>query len=146
MMFGNKKESISKEGFDTLIGTSTIFEGNIDSDGTVRIDGKVKGDINVKGDVFIGSEALITGNIYASSIHLSGSVEGNIHVTNVLRLLSTAKLCGDIQVRSFVADEGAVFQGNCSMIDAEAASGNSIVNLKNRHDYKKSAMLDEVVE
>jgi len=146
-MFGSiKKEVISREAFDTLIGANTTIEGNISSGGTIRIDGKVNGNLNVEGDVYIGSEAFITGNIHASSIHLSGTVQGNIRATNLLRLLSTAKLYGDIQVQSFVADEGAVFQGNCSMINAPAIESNSKVKIKNKRDYDKSAALDETTE
>jgi cytoskeletal protein CcmA (bactofilin family) len=147
IMFSSKKKEVtSKKVFDTLIGTNTTIEGNIDSGGTVRIDGKVNGDLNVEGDVYIGREAFVTGNIHAASIHLSGTVQGNIHATNLLRLLSTAKLYGDIQVQSFVADEGAVFQGNCSMINTPAIENNSKTKIKNERDYDKSAVLDEAAK
>lgn len=114
----NKKDSGYKEGLDTLIGANTTFEGNITSDGAVRVDGKIKGDLKVKGDVVVGNEAVVTGNIHANNIHLSGTIQGNIYSTGMLRILSTAKLYGDIQVKSFVADEGAFFQGKCTMQEA----------------------------
>lgn len=144
----NKKDSGYKEGIDTLIGMNTTFEGNIDSEGTVRVDGKVVGDIKVKGDVFVGTDGLVTGNIFANSVHLLGTVEGNVHSTGLLRLLSTAKLYGDIQVHSFVVDEGAILQGKCSMTDVPVVNKTpeKTDGTKNGKDYKKSSVLDQVYD
>ena len=84
----------------------------------MRIDGKVKGDIKVEGDIYVGEKAVITGNLTAANVNLAGTVEGNITSKGILKILSTAKLYGDIKVNSFVADEGALFQGKCSMMES----------------------------
>lgn len=148
-MFKHKSTG-NPENVDTLIGSNTVFEGSIESQGTVRIDGRVKGDLKVSGDVFVGSEAVIAGNITANNVHLSGTVEGNIHAAGVLRILSTAKLYGDIQVHSFVADEGGIFQGKCSMLDVvepEKPLGRMFSRKSNSsREYKKSSVLNEVYE
>lgn len=107
--------SKKSKGFNTIIGADTTIKGDISSEGSLRIDGKVTGKIEVQGDLFIGSSAVINGNITASNVELSGTVVGNIHTENLLRILSTGKLYGDMQVNAFVADEGAYFQGKCSM-------------------------------
>ncbi|HEY9062012.1 MAG TPA: polymer-forming cytoskeletal protein [Pseudobacteroides sp.] len=120
-MFG-KKEFDGIDKFDTLIGASSVFEGNIKSDGTIRIDGKVIGDLAVNGDIYIGSEASVKGNINANNIHNAGTVDGNIEANGILRLLSTSKINGDITVQSFIADEGGVFNGKCTMKDAKTNS------------------------
>lgn len=112
-----KKISEGPESFDTLIGSNSSFEGNVESEGTVRVDGKLKGDMHINGDVFIGAGAVVTGSIYACNITLSGTVHGNVQTKGILRLLSTARLFGDITVQSFVADEGGILQGKCSMVD-----------------------------
>lgn len=109
-MFGKKSKS-----FNTVIGKDTTIKGGIESVGSLRIDGKVVGNIKIQGDLFIGSSAAINGNISADNIQLAGTVEGNIHSEDLLRMLSTARLYGDMHVNSFVADEGALFQGKCSM-------------------------------
>lgn len=112
----NKKEASNPDVFDTLIGTKSTFEGNIQTDGTLRVDGKVNGDLKVNGDVYVGKDAEINGNIYAHSIFLSGKVQGNVETKGMLRAMSTAKLIGDIMVQSLVTDEGSVFEGKCKMI------------------------------
>jgi cytoskeletal protein CcmA (bactofilin family) len=124
-MFSKKDSTFKDYVVDTIIGSNSIFIGNIESEGAVRIDGKLKGSINSQGDVYIGSNALITGNITADNIHLAGIVEGNIISKGMLKVLSTAKLYGDIKVNSLIADEGALFQGKCSMIDNSTKSDSS---------------------
>lgn len=142
-----KKDSGYREGFDTLIGANTTFEGNIESEGSVRIDGKIKGDLKINGDVIIGKDAHVAGNVVASNISLSGTVEGNIHSTGILKILSSSRLLGDIEARSFVADEGAIFQGKCNMLDmaADAPSDKQFAK-KAAKDYKKSTVLDQIYE
>lgn len=151
-MFSKKVVASGPDDFTTLIGINTTFEGNIESEGVVRVDGKVIGDLNVNGDVFIGSTALIKGNIHANNVHLSGTVEGNIIANGILKILSTAKLYGDIQVYSFVADEGGVFHGKCSMIEAKVSDINTEginMNSKKSHsgkDFKKRSVLGQIYD
>jgi cytoskeletal protein CcmA (bactofilin family) len=136
-----KKSNMSHEGVDTLVGINTVFTGNIESEGSIKVDGKVKGDLNSAGDVFIGEGGSVTGNITASNVNLAGAVEGNITVKGILKILSTAKLYGDIKVNSFVADEGALFQGKCSMMD----EGGSVQppDKNSKKNYKKSSVIEE---
>jgi cytoskeletal protein CcmA (bactofilin family) len=145
-----QKESKSMENVDTLIGVNSIFEGNIESQGTVKVDGKVKGDLKISGDLIIGINATIMGNIYANNVDIYGTVEGNTHSSGVLKILATARLYGDIEVHSFIADEGGVFQGKCSMLDVtqnghllETNNSKKAISSK---DYKKSSVLDQLYE
>lgn len=141
----NKKEAGFREGVDTLVGINTIFTGNVESDGTVRVDGKIKGDIKVGGDVYVGESAVITGGINAANVHLAGMVEGNITCRGVLKILTTAKLYGDIKVNSFLADEGALFQGKCSMMETSEEADKTLEKNAKRN-YKKSSVLDDVYD
>lgn len=137
------KNSGFRDGVDTIVGSSAIFTGSIEGEGTVRVDGKVVGDLKVTGDVYVGDQAVIKGNIEAANVHLSGTVEGNITAKGILKILSSAKLYGDIHVNSFVADEGALFQGKCDMLDVTASETAAVKSHKN---YKKSNVLEDVYE
>lgn len=141
----SKKDSGFREGVDTLVGSNTLFTGNIEAEGAVRVDGKVKGDIKVTGDVYIGDRASITGCIDAANVHLSGTVEGNISAKGILKILSTAKLYGDIKVNSFVADEGAFFQGKCNMMEIDPVN-KPVEKNSSKKNYKKSSVLEDVYE
>lgn len=135
----NKQTDFEKSTFDTLIGANTELIGDINSKGIIRIDGKVTGNISVQGDLFIGETSFIKGNVTASNIHVAGSIEGNVSSSGLLKLLSTAKLIGDIQVKTFICDEGSIFDGNCKMLENQASKS----LLGNKKDYKKSTAIDE---
>lgn len=122
-MFNPKKKSmpINSDRIDTLVGKNTGIEGALTAEGTVRIDGKIKGDVILSGNLIVGDEGSIKGNVKADSISLSGVIEGNVNAVNQLHLTTSAKLIGDIDAKSIIIDEGAVFHGNCKMVVAEAA-------------------------
>jgi cytoskeletal protein CcmA (bactofilin family) len=136
----NRQTDFSKATFDTLVGTNTEVKGDITSKGVVRIDGKVTGNISIQGDLFIGENSFIKGDVTASSIHIAGSIEGNIFSSGLLKLLSTARVIGDIQVKSLVCEEGSLFEGNCKMLEAPAAKP---ILLGKKKDFKKSTEISE---
>jgi cytoskeletal protein CcmA (bactofilin family) len=144
-----KRKDGDSNDFDTLVGESTNFEGNIQSEKTIRIDGRVDGDIKAGENVFVGSSAIIKGNITAKDVYVAGHVEGNVISNGVLKLTSTAKLYGDIQIYSFVADEGGIFQGKCNMLevsDTEDNSGNFDTKKISSDDFKKSTLISTIYE
>ncbi len=144
-----KKNTAFRDGMDSLIGPNSTFTGNIEADGSVRVDGELIGDIVVTGDVYIGEQAVVKGNIEAANVNLAGTLEGNMTVKGILKILTTAKLYGDIMVKSFVVDEGALFQGKCSMIEnTEKTEAEEVPEKKksSKRNYKKSSVLEDVYE
>ncbi len=135
----NKQNDNSKAGFDTLIGSNTIINGDLNSTGTVRVDGQVNGNIKIEGNIFIGESSTVVGDITASNVNIAGSVKGNVFTSGVLKLLQSCSLMGDVQVKSFVSEEGSRFEGNCKMTEMQGES-NTIKSKKN--DYKKSSAVD----
>jgi len=135
-----KKSSSSSITFKTLIGEGTVLEGNIKCNGAVRIDGTVNGDINSESDIFIGEKAIIKGNLYGNSIYISGRVDGNIYSKSSIHLFSTACIEGDIEAFSIVTDEGAVFNGKCSILtsDKEQSTSRNLLksNIQNEASFQ----------
>jgi cytoskeletal protein CcmA (bactofilin family) len=137
-----KRNTSFREGVDTLVGSNSTFTGSIEADGTVRVDGKLIGDIKVTGDCYVGNQASVNGNIEASNVHLAGTVEGNITAKGILKILSTAKLYGNIRINSFVADEGALFQGKCEMLDMQAPDKSPE---KSRKSSRKTSSYEDII-
>lgn len=120
-----KKNNISSQGFDTLIGNNANFEGSLKTSGLLRIDGMFNGDIDVDGSIIVGKEGKIVGNVKTNSIEISGLVEGNVISSGQLKICNTGKLYGDIEVSSFIVDEKAIFDGKCKMKNDSAKELNS---------------------
>jgi cytoskeletal protein CcmA (bactofilin family) len=98
-----------------LLGTGTSVKGEIQSDGDFRIDGSLNGAIHCKGKLVIGATGLVEGEIICGNIDISGQVEGQVVVSELLSLKSTAKLKGDISTAKLSIEPGAVFTGTCKM-------------------------------
>jgi cytoskeletal protein CcmA (bactofilin family) len=100
---------------ENVIGPTATFIGELKCDGGVRIDGVLQGSVETMGNVIIGEAAKVVGDIVGSNISISGAVKGNIKAMGRLEILSTGLLWGDIDVASFLIDEGGVFSGRSQM-------------------------------
>jgi len=129
---------------DTIIGENTTIKGDLESDSSVKVIGRVEGNIKASGDVIVLINATIKGNVWAENLIVAGSINGDVHVKNNLHLESTARLVGDMEVHSFVTDEGAVFEGNCKMIEKPALDETDAK--KKRTDFKYSKPKNTVVD
>lgn len=115
------ESSKNKNGkMETIIGSDTELNGVIRCQGIVRIDGRVTGKIIAdKATIIVGAGGYVDAGISAEHIIISGEVHGNLVVTGTLELLSTGKLYGYVQALGLQISDGAVFRGNCDMIQTE---------------------------
>ena len=124
-MFGREKNKLysddSKTVVSTLIGKETVFFFFLTSGEALRIDGVVNGNCKCEKKLILSPDGKIKGNISAQSVIISGEVDGDITVTGKLELLSSGKIAGDIVAGSLVIDEGASFDGRCTMASASSS-------------------------
>jgi cytoskeletal protein CcmA (bactofilin family) len=99
---------------ETVLGPNTSIQGDIRSSGGVRIDGDFGGTIDIAGNLVIGEQAKIVATITANNVQVQGTVQGSVTAKR-LEILDTGKLWGDIQVDSFVLDDGGFYRGQSKM-------------------------------
>ncbi len=104
---------------NTLIGVGTEIKGNLKATGGIRIDGRVDGEILHDGDLVVGEEGVVEANIKTRNATIAGEVHGNIEASGRVEIVATGKLLGDIVVTTLIINEGALFDGNCQMKQAE---------------------------
>ena len=105
----------AKTKIGTMIGVGTVFDGDLSSPEAVRIDGIINGNCTCEKKLILSADGQVKGNISAQSVIISGKVDGDIVVSGKLELLSTGKIAGNITAASIVIDEGACFDGRCTM-------------------------------
>ncbi len=91
------------------------FKGEMEFEDTMRIDGKFNGKIMSKNELIVGESAHIEGDILVGRIAISGTVMGKIVASQRVEIHRTGKVYSDIDTPALVIEEGAIFQGNCSM-------------------------------
>lgn len=97
------------------LGQGTTLNGDLSTEGDIRIDGKVNGNVTSKAKAVVGATGVIDGNIFCQNAYIDGTVNGNIEVGELLILSKTAHVSGDIKIKKLVVEEGAKFNGKCSM-------------------------------
>ncbi len=115
-MFGNNNSTQNKKAtFDIVVCHQSTVEGTINSSGSVRVDGVLNGDLTCSGNLIVGERAQIKGAIKAISAEVAGNVEGNITLSGNLTLSAGAKVNGDVSAAGIRIEEGATFEGRCSI-------------------------------
>ena len=114
-MFKDKKMKESPVLERNVIGKKTSIVGDIHSEGDFRIDGTVEGSIRADGRVIIGKEGKVKGLIDCTNADIEGEVSGNISVSDMLTLKSTANIHGDVVIGKLTVESGASFNATCSM-------------------------------
>ena len=110
---------------DASMQGSLVFKDPVN----LRINGSFEGKLDTKGNLTIGENSSVRADIRGEDIVIAGEVNGNIIATNSLRIAPPARVIGDIRTPVLNVVEGAVLQGNCTMI-----SGGESVSAK-RGDY-----------
>jgi cytoskeletal protein CcmA (bactofilin family) len=110
-----KDEEVTIKNAETIIGPSIKVKGNFHGQGDIIVEGILDGEIKTSNNLLIGSKAKINANIEAKQAKVSGEIHGNLHINGYLELTETAKIFGDIQVESISIENGAQFNGVCTM-------------------------------
>jgi cytoskeletal protein CcmA (bactofilin family) len=105
-------------GLNDLMRNGTEFEGKLKCAGDIRIDGHFSGEISVNGTLSIGEGTLVEADIYAPYVVIGGDFHGNIIAERRVEILPPAKIYGEIEAPSVILHDGAIFEGNCRMREA----------------------------
>jgi len=105
------------DNISTVIGKDCVFSGTAEVTGSLRIDGTIKGEVKSKETVVIGATGTVEGDITAKHAVVAGKIVGNILAADKIELQTKAILQGDLQTKSLVIEEGAVFEGASRMKD-----------------------------
>ncbi len=118
-MFSKKNIETLPNESNNIIGKGTSIIGSITSVGNIRVEGIVQGEITTKAKLVLAKNATIQGNIFAHNVQIAGKIEGNLKVSALLILKSTAIIQGDITTNKLICEEGARFNGKCTMQESK---------------------------
>ena len=103
----------------TILAPEIDIKGDINVHGNIMVYGKVHGNIVSSGTVNTAKGSIIEGNIQAQAIFISGEVHGDLDVDKKVVLGPSCKLTGNIQAAIITIEEGANFDGICSMLQTK---------------------------
>lgn len=111
---------MEKTGQLTILGEGCVVEGSLSVPHDVRIDGTLRGRIATEGVLTVSESGVIEAtDVTAKSALVFGKLTGNLSSDDRVELGGNASLIGDLKTRELVINEGAVFQGHCSMAETK---------------------------
>ncbi len=135
MFSDNKKPRVMTEvgGQPNRIEKNTKIKGEIISEADFRIDGKLDGNVKTSGKVVIGKDGYIHGKVECVNADIEGSFNGELLVSDLLSLKSSAVIEGTVSVSKLAVEPGATFNASCTMKGkggslSSASSSNSNFN------------------
>ncbi len=119
----------------SIVGPDLCVDGNITIKGNLLIYGKVKGNILCDGVLTMSKGSEVIGNIKTLSADISGTIQGDVESRQKLSLSSTAILTGNLLAAILIIEDGASFNGLCTMTQEK--------KLSNKLKTKKIASLND---
>ena len=117
-MMKRSREKVSQpvETIDTLVGSGSILQGDLEFTGGLRIDGHIKGHISAqdtnKGTLVLSETGVVEGDINVPHVIINGTVKGNVVSTGHVELQANAKVTGDIHYKAVEMELGALLNGS----------------------------------
>ena len=108
---------------NTIIGKGTVVDGDVKVNSSLRVDGRIKGRVTTSDSLIVGKEGEIEGDISVKNAIVGGKVRGKIHASGKVVLEAQSYFQGELKTAKLVIDEGAVFEGVCSMGQSDGKSG-----------------------
>ena len=112
MMF---KGSAAQGDLNGFLDAGSHMTGELHFEDTFRIDGKFTGNVVSNGDLIVGERGDVDGEIKVHRIFVSGTVRGTLRAAERVEIIAAGKVLADVYTPSLMIDDGAHFEGRCSM-------------------------------
>jgi cytoskeletal protein CcmA (bactofilin family) len=100
---------------DTLIGVKTRIHGDVEFAGGLHLDGHINGDVKGAADghaiLSVSENGCIDGSVFAASVLVNGTVNGDIDATDRVELGAKARVLGSVHYSVIETAVGAQIYG-----------------------------------
>jgi cytoskeletal protein CcmA (bactofilin family) len=94
-----------------VVGQGSVVIGTIECEKDLFVAGRFEGTIITSGVLHIYPEGVVRGKVKAKDLIVAGKIQGEIEVTNRLKVKNSANLEAHINTRFLDWEEGAVLEG-----------------------------------
>jgi cytoskeletal protein CcmA (bactofilin family) len=113
-MFGRAVKS-RKPRIETLVGATTLVQGDLAFSGGLHVDGRVSGNVRAPLDsdstLSVSEQGCIEGTVESPNVVLNGVIKGDIRARERVVLGPQAKVWGDVTYGNIEISLGAEIQG-----------------------------------
>lgn len=128
MIFKSDAKTSDLNGF---LDSGSHLHGELRFETSFRVDGRFTGSVVSEGDLIVGEGGEVEGDLQVGQIFVSGTVRGSIRAARRIQISPTGKVMAEIDTPALVVEDGAFFEGRCSMSrEAGRAGGPKLVSAK----------------
>ena len=112
-----------KEGkLSGFVGHGTSLTGDTTFQMMLRVDGHLTGTVTSEGGtLMVGNNGQLDANVAVGIAQINGTVNGDIVATEKIQLGRTARVVGNVSTPKLIIEDGAIFEGGCTMLKAREA-------------------------
>jgi cytoskeletal protein CcmA (bactofilin family) len=131
MIFKSEGKQSDLNGF---LDSGSHVNGELRFQTSFRVDGKFDGTVVSDGDLIVGDGGEVDGDLRVGQVVISGTVRGTVSAAKRVHISPSGKVFADVDTPSLIIEDGAVFEGRCSMSreggKAASAAGPKLVTQK----------------
>jgi len=94
-----------------VVGQGSVVIGTIECDKDLFVAGRFEGTIITRGALHIYPQGVVKGKVKAKDLTVAGKIQGEVEVTNRLKVKNSASLEANIHTRFLDWEEGALLEG-----------------------------------
>jgi cytoskeletal protein CcmA (bactofilin family) len=98
-----------------FLGTNLTIKGKISGSGNLIMMGKLEGEFELGGELVIAPPAVVTGEVKAVRMTVSGTVSGKLTARDKIHLEKSADVSGRLTTPCLTVADGALFNGDIEM-------------------------------
>ncbi len=114
-----KNDSGKPSDLNGFLDSGSHVDGELRFETSFRVDGKFSGKVTSNGDLIVGEGGEVEGDVRAGQVFVSGTVRGSIRATKRVQISPRGKVFAELDTPSLVIEDGAFFEGRCSMAREE---------------------------
>ena len=135
-----------KEGrLSGFVGHGTVLTGETHFQMMLRVDGHLTGTVTSDGGTLIvGTNGQVDANISVGVATVNGIINGDVIATEKIQLGRTARVTGNISTPKLVIEEGALFEGGCSMMKAREAQETQVTASQEQYRTAETSQYESV--
>ncbi len=108
-------KNASQGGLNGFLDTGSHITGELKFDDEFLIHGKLTGNVVSDGKLDIGEKGEVDGEIRVARVTVWGVVRGTLKIAEHVEIKTGGKVFADLHTPSLTIEEGAFFEGRCSM-------------------------------
>ena len=114
----------SRDDETAFLGAQISVKGKVSGGGNLIVMGKLEGEFDLKGEMVVAPTAVVTGEVKAGSVTISGTLTGTVAARERIHIEKGAVVNGRLAGARLSVADGALFNGEIAMQQAapEAAT------------------------